>query len=62
MRWLDEPPGRLTAEHYSAKEIAAYATMNRRERLDFIWFKLEEGAKLFSTLWDAKIPRKVLTR
>jgi hypothetical protein len=60
VRWLKEPPGKLTAEHYSAREIAAYKLMNRRERLDFMWMKLDQGAKLFSTLWNAKIPLKAL--
>jgi hypothetical protein len=60
VRWLKEPPGRLTAEHYTAREIAAYARMNRKERLEFMWMKLDQGAALFSTLWNAKIPRKVL--
>jgi hypothetical protein len=57
VRWLKEPPGKLTAEHYSAKEIAAYKLMNRKERLAFMWMKLDQGAALFSTLWNAKIPR-----
>lgn len=60
VRWLFEPPGQLTAQHYSADEIAAYRRMNRDQRLAFMWHKLDEGAALFSTLWNAKIPRKVL--
>ncbi len=60
VRWLDEPPGKLTAEHYSVAEREAYTKMNRKQRLDFMWFKLDQGAKLFSTLWNAKIPRKVI--
>jgi hypothetical protein len=60
VRWLSEPPGKLTAEHYTAAEIEAYKTMNRKERLAFMWFKLEEGAKLFSVCWNAKIPMKAL--
>lgn len=57
VRWLSEPPGRLTAEHYTAAEVAAYATMTRDERHAFMWQKLDEGAALFSDLWNAPIPR-----
>lgn len=57
VRWLSEPPGKLTAEHYSAAEIAAYKTMTRDERHAFMWQKLDEGAALFSDLWNAPIER-----
>ena len=57
VRWLDEPPGKLSAEHYTAAEIAAYATMGRDDRLAFMWHKLDEGAALFSDCWNAPIPR-----
>jgi hypothetical protein len=57
VRWLSEPPGRLTAEHYTAAEIAAYTEMNREDRLAFMWKKLDEGAELFSDLWNADIER-----
>lgn len=57
VRWLDEPPGKLTAEHYTPQEIADYALMCREERLAFMWRKLDEGAALFSDLWNAPIPR-----
>jgi hypothetical protein len=57
VRWLDKPPGKLTAEHYSAQEIADYHHMDETERLAFMWAKLDEGAALFSDLWNAPIPR-----
>lgn len=57
VRWLDEPPGKLTAEHYSAAEIAAYKLMSRDQRLTFMWQKLDDGAALFSDLWNAPIER-----
>jgi hypothetical protein len=57
VRWLIDPPSTLTAEHYSAAEISAYRTMKRDERLAFMWTKLDEGAALFSDLWNAPIER-----
>jgi hypothetical protein len=57
VRWLTEPPTKLEAETYSAEEQAAFALMNRDERLAFMWAKLDEGAALFSDLWNAPIPR-----
>jgi len=57
VRWLSEPPTRLTAEHYSKSEIEAFASMSRDERHAFMWQKLDEGAELFSTLWNAPIER-----
>lgn len=52
VRWLSEPPGKLSADTYTAAEIAAYRDMNREERLAFMWAKLDEGAALFSDLWN----------
>ncbi len=57
VRWLMDPPSCLTAEHYSAVEIAAYRDMNREDRLAFMWMKLDEGTSLFSDLWNAPIER-----
>lgn len=57
VRWLDEPPPRISAEHYTATEIAWYATASRDQRHAFMWRKLDEGAELFSTLYHAPIPR-----
>lgn len=57
VRWLHEPPTKLEAEHYTLAEVAAYKTMTREQRLEFMWLKLDEGAALFSTLWNADIPR-----
>lgn len=55
VRWLMEPPGRLLRDDYTAAEIEAYRHMNREERLEFMWLKLDEGAALFSDLWNAPI-------
>ncbi len=60
VRWLSEPPTKLTAEHYSLAEIDAYKSMTRDERLSFMWRKLDEGAELFSMLWNAPIKRKAI--
>lgn len=57
VRWLSDPPGKLTAEHYSAAEISAYKSMNTAQRLAFMWHKLDEGAALFSDCWNAPIER-----
>ena len=57
VRWLTEPPGRLEADTYSYAEVAAYSKMSRDERLAFMWVKLDEGAALFSDLWNAPIDR-----
>lgn len=57
VRWLREPPGRLTRDDYTAAEREAYALMSRDERLAFMWRKLDEGAELFSDFWCAPIER-----
>lgn len=60
VRWLTEPPTKLTSQHYTPSEIQAYKLMNREQRLAFMWMKLDEGADFFSTLWNAPIPRKCI--
>lgn len=57
VRWLNKAPTKLNPEHHSAEEIAAYLLMSDDERLRFMWMKLDEGAALFSDLWNADIPR-----
>ncbi len=57
VRWLHNPPGKLSADHYTDEERAAYTLMDKAQRLDFMWMKLREGSELFSTLWNADIPR-----
>lgn len=57
VRWLTEPPQKLSAEHYTKTEIATYHAMSREERLEFMWAKLDEGAELFSDFWNAPIER-----
>lgn len=60
VRWLSDPPTKLTAEHYTKAEVEAYTHMTREQRLAFMWHKLDEGAALFSDLWNAPIPRKAI--
>jgi len=52
VRWLDEPPTKLNPEHHTPYECAVYLDMSRDERLAFMWRKLDEGAALFSDLWN----------
>jgi len=56
VRWLSEPPGKLGTD-YTDAERAAYPLMSRDERLAFMWQKLDEGAELFSDLWNAPVRR-----
>lgn len=60
VRWLSEPPKKLAPWAYPAHEVAAYSAMNREERLQFMWKKLEEGALFYKLLRDAPIPRKAI--
>lgn len=60
VRWLSEPPGKLSPEHNTAAEIAAYQLMERDERLAFMWDELDKGARLFSDCWNAPIERIVV--
>ncbi|MDI7924576.1 hypothetical protein [Ferirhizobium litorale] len=57
VRWLSGPPTKLSTEHYTTDEIAAYAAMSVDERIAFMWQKLDEGAALFSDCWNAPIER-----
>lgn len=57
VRWLHEAPGKLSAEHYTRAEVEAYKRMDAAARLAFMWRKLDEGAALFSDLWNAPIAR-----
>lgn len=57
VRWLREPPTRLNPAHHTPEEIEAYKLMDREERLAFMWQKLDEGAALFSDLWNAPVER-----
>jgi hypothetical protein len=57
VRWLKEPPTKLEADTYSHAEQVFYQVMSREERLEFMWRKLDEGAELFSDLWNAPIER-----
>ncbi|WP_430648646.1 hypothetical protein [Bradyrhizobium manausense] len=53
VRWLHEPPTKLSTAHYSIREVAAYARMNREQRLAFMWDELDKAADLFSAFWNA---------
>jgi len=56
VRWLSEPPGKIGTD-YSEAQRAAYQAMDRDARLAFMWQTLDEGAELFSDLWNAPVPR-----
>ncbi len=53
VRWLSEPPTKLNPAHYTLDEIGAYELMDRDARLEFMWASLDEGARLFSDVWNA---------
>lgn len=57
VRWLKEPPTKLNPAHHTLEERVAYLAMNREERLAFMWQKLDEGAALFSAMWNAPVAR-----
>lgn len=54
VRWLTEPPSRLT-DVYPLADRISYQSMSRDERLEFMWKSLAEGAALFSSCWNAPI-------
>jgi hypothetical protein len=56
VRWLSEPPTKLN-ETYPAAEREAYQSMDRDQRLAFMWQELDKGAALFSDCWNAPIER-----
>lgn len=56
-RWLIDPPKQLEADHYPADIRAEFPKWSREEKLKFMWDGLENGAALFSDLWNADIPR-----
>lgn len=56
VRWLSDPPTKLSPPDYSPAEIAAYQKMDREQRLQFMWDGLRAGAELFSDCWNADIP------
>jgi hypothetical protein len=57
VRWLTDPPTNLKKGNYSQAEVTMWKLMDRDERLAFMWRKLDEGAELFSDLWNADVPR-----
>lgn len=57
VRWLNEPPTKLNPAHHSAADCLAYLGWDRDQRLAYMWAKLDEGADLFSTLWNSPVPR-----
>ncbi|MGY3588054.1 hypothetical protein [Bradyrhizobium sp. USDA 4350] len=60
VRWLSEPPTKLSADTYPAEIVEAYKAWDRDQRLAFMWDELEKGAALFSACWNAPIPRKCI--
>lgn len=59
VRWLSDPPKRLSATTYPAAIVEAYKGWTRQQRLDFMWMELDKGADLFSACWNAPIERVV---
>jgi hypothetical protein len=57
VRWLHEPPTKLSASTYPAQIVEAYKTWTREQRLAFMWAELDKGADLFSACWNAPIER-----
>lgn len=57
VRWLIEPPTKLNPAHHSIEDQRDYLGMGREARLAFMWRKLDEGADLFSAMWNAPVPR-----
>lgn len=57
VRWLHEPPTKLSASAYPAEIVEAYKTWSREQRLAFMWEELDKGAELFSACWNAPIER-----
>lgn len=55
VRWLSKPPTKIQAGHYSPDEIQWFSGASEADRLAFMWRKLDEGAALFSDLWNAPI-------
>lgn len=57
VRWLKEPPTKLNPAHHSAADCLAYLGWDRDQRLAYMWNALDQGAALFSDLWNAPVPR-----
>lgn len=57
VRWLHEPPTKLSASTYPAHIVEAYKDWTREQRLAFMWSELDKGADLFSACWNAPIER-----
>lgn len=60
VRWLIEPPKKLATWQYKADVVAAYAKMDRDQRLAFMWSELRDGADFYKMLRDAPIERKAI--
>lgn len=56
LRWLHEPPTKLNPTTYDPAIVEAYKRWDREQRLAFMWHTLDEGAELFSDLWNADVP------
>ena len=52
VRWLTKPPANRQPSY-----PVDYETWSEKERLQWLWEDLERGAALFSSFWNADIPR-----
>lgn len=60
VRWLKEPPMKLSVGQYPDEVVAEYSAMSRSQRLAFMWRKLEEGAEFYDKLTRLPIERKCI--
>ena len=60
VRWLTDPPGKLSGEHYDEETCRAYAEWDWLDRITFMCEELNKGAAFFSALYNAPIPRIVV--
>jgi hypothetical protein len=58
VRWLQDPTRlKNPGEDFSAQEKADWPTLSDAAKRELIWRKLDEGAALFSDLWNADCER-----
>ncbi|MHC8495354.1 hypothetical protein ACTU44_21905 (plasmid) [Thalassospira sp. SM2505] len=60
VRWLIEPPSKLSGSNYTLDQRMAYLAMSVDERRAFMWAELDRGCALFSDLWNAPIKYKAV--
>lgn len=59
VRWLNKPATNPIAD-LTEQQRLDWFSMTEEQKLELTWQKLEEGAELFSFLWNCKIPRKAI--